>query len=108
MNNLDIISQYESLSDLTSQMRDAAVQGEWDKLANIQQQCSRQVAAMRPLDTNIALDNFSRQRKIGLIKKILADDAEIRNHTEVWMVQLQRIMQSNRQEHRLLQVYGHL
>lgn len=108
MSNFDIISQYESLSDLTSQMRDAAVQGEWDKLANIQLLCSRQVAAMRPVDTNTALDDFNRQRKIWLIKKILADDAEIRSHTEVWMVQLQRIMQSNSQERRLLQAYGHL
>lgn len=108
MNTPIVITHYESLSDLTSQMRDAAVQGEWDKLADIQLQCSQQVAAMRPLDASTLLDEPSRQRKINLIKKILADDAEIRNYTEVWMEQLQHIMHNNRQEKRLLQLYGHL
>ena len=107
MNTSIVITQYEFLSDLTSQMRDAAIQGEWDRLAGIQLQCSEQVAAMRPVDATTTLDESSRQRKIHLIKKILADDAEIRNHTEVWMDQLQRIMQNNRQERRLLQIYGH-
>ena len=106
MSNAQVITNYETLSALTGQMREAAVQGEWDKLASIEQQCGQQVAAMRPADAAAALDEPARQRKIQLIKKILADDAEIRNRTEVWMGQLQRIMQSNRQEQRLQQAYG--
>jgi len=106
MSSYQVITHYESLSALTGQMREAAVQGEWDKLASIEQQCGQQVAAMRPADAAAALDEPARQRKIQLIKKILADDAEIRNRTEVWMGQLQRIMQSNRQEQRLQQAYG--
>lgn len=106
MNTPQVISSYESLSVLTSQMRDAAVHGEWDQLISLEQQCSQHVATMKPVDTVVTLDESARQRKIQLIKKILADDAEIRNHTEVWMGQLQRIMQSNRQEQRLQQAYG--
>lgn len=106
MNTQQIISNYESLSVLTSQMRDAAVQGEWDQLIDLEQQCSQHVATMKPVDTFDTLDASTRQRKVHLIKKILADDAEIRNHTEAWMGQLQRIMHSNRQEQRLQQAYG--
>lgn len=106
MSNAQVITNYETLSALTGQMREAAVQGEWDKLVSIEQQCSQQVVTMRPADATAALDEPARQRKIQLIKKILADDAEIRNRTEVWMGQLQRIMQSNRQEQRLQQAYG--
>ncbi len=101
-----VIKNYESLSSITSQMRDAAVHGEWDQLVNLEQQCSQHVATMKPVDTAAKLDEPTRQRKIQLIKKILADDAEIRNHTETWMGQLQQIMQSNRQEQRLQQAYG--
>lgn len=101
-----IIVNYESLSVLTAQMREAAARGEWDQLADLERQCSRHVATMKPADAAAALDEPSRQRKIQLIKKILADDAEIRNRTEVWMGQLQRIMQSNRQEQRLQHAYG--
>jgi flagellar protein FliT len=101
-----VIKNYESLSTLTGQMREAALQSEWDKLVSIEKLCSQQVAAMKPVDASAKLDEPSRQRKIQLIKKILDDDAVIRNCTEIWMVQLQRIMQSNQQTQRLQQAYG--
>lgn len=101
-----VIMNYESLSAITSQMRDAAVHGEWDQLVGLEQQCSLHVATMKPVDAAAMLDEPTRQRKIQLIKKILADDAEIRDRTEAWMGQLRHIMQCNRQEQRLQQAYG--
>jgi flagellar protein FliT len=101
-----VIMNYESLSAITSLMRDAAMHGEWDQLIGLEQQCSRHVATMKPVDATAKLDEPTRQRKIQLIKKILADDAEIRNRTQTWMGQLQRIIQSNLQEQRLQQAYG--
>lgn len=106
MGGAQTISDYESLSAITGRMRDAAARGEWDALIALEQQCSRHVAAMRPSGAATAPDEPARLRKIQLIKKILADDAEIRNRTEVWMAQLQHIMQSNRHEQRLRQAYG--
>lgn len=106
MSNIQTIANYEMLSTLTGQMRDAAEHGEWDKLVSVEQQCRQQVATMKPVDAVATLDESARQRKIQLIKKILEDDAEIRNHTETWMDQMQRIMQSSRQEQRLQQAYG--
>lgn len=106
MNSSQVIANYELLSALTGQMREAAVHGEWDQLVGIEHQCSQLVAAMKPVDAEVKLDEAERQRKIQLINKILADDAEIRNLTQLWMGQLQLSMQSNRQEQRLLQTYG--
>jgi len=106
MNSLEIITHYEVLSNLTEQMREAAAQGEWDKLVSIEQQRGRQVAVMRLTDASVTLDEPSWQCKMQLIRKILADDTKIRHHTEKWIGQLQCIMQSNRQEQRLLQAYG--
>ena len=102
----EVITNYESLSALTGQMREAAMHGEWDKLVDIEKQCSQQVAVIKPIDATAVLDESARQRKIQLIKKILADDADIRNRTVAWMGQLQRVMQSNRQEQRLQHAYG--
>lgn len=102
----EIIVNYESLSALTGQMREAAIHGEWDKLIDIEKQCTQQVAIIKPLDATSVLNESARQRKIQLIKKILADDAEIRNRTQTWMGQLQNIMKSNRQEQRLQHAYG--
>jgi len=106
MSTQNVISNYESLASLTGAMRAAAVDGEWDALVGLEQQCSRQVAIMKSADGQTGLDEATRQQKIKLIKKILADDAEIRNRTESWMGQLQRVMQSNRHEQRLNQSYG--
>ncbi|HUW76454.1 MAG TPA: flagellar protein FliT [Gallionella sp.] len=100
------ITNYESLSVLTAQMRDAAMHGDWDQLVQLEQQCSRHVVIMKTADAETELDEPARQRKIELIKKILVDDADIRNRTEKWMGQLQHIMQSNRHEQRLHQAYG--
>ena len=106
MGSHPVIANYESLSTLTAQMREAAVQGEWDQLISLEQQCSRHVAAMKQADATATLDEPSRQRKARLIKNILEHDADIRSRTTAWMGQLQRVMQSNRQEQRLQRAYG--
>ena len=105
MGSHQVIANYESLSTLTAQMREAAVRGEWENLIELEQQCRQYVAAMKQADASATLDEPSRQRKVQIIKKILENDADIRSRTVAWMGQLQRIMQSNRQEQRLHQAY---
>lgn len=99
------VENYQKLSELTGRMRLAATEGQWDHLVELEQECKRQVEIIKPLDQQ-AVDEEARKQKIALIKKILADDAEIRNRTEVWMGQLQRIMQSTKSEARLQQAYN--
>ena len=110
VNSAQVIANYETLSALTAQMREAAVRGEWDQLISIEHQCSALLAIMKPIDSEVNIDETARQRKIQLINNILADDTEIRNHTQIWMGELQGIMenlvQSNRQEQRLQDTYG--
>lgn len=101
-----VIENYEFISSITGQMRAAATQGEWDHLVELEKQCSQRVNVMKLQDAATPLDESTRLRKVALIRKILADDAEIRNHTEQWMTQLQRIMQSTGQERRLREAYS--
>jgi flagellar protein FliT len=106
MGSSQVIANYQSLSVLTGQMREAAVQGEWETLIGIEHQCSEVVTTMKQLDAQVTLDEAEHQLKLQLITKILADDAEIRRRTQAWMGQLQLNMQSNRQEQLLLNAYG--
>ena len=101
-----VIENYEYLSALTEQMREAAVQNNWDHLVELENQCTQRVASMKEQDASTPLDEDTRLRKVALIRKILADDAEIRNRAEPWMGQLKRIMQSAQQEQRLLETYS--
>jgi flagellar protein FliT len=99
-----VIENYQRLSSITGKMREAAALGEWDHLIELEKECSQHVARMKQQDT-LPIDEGTRQQKITLIKKILADDASIRSKTEPWMAQLQRIMQSARSEQQLQQAY---
>ncbi|MFH0934777.1 MAG: flagellar protein FliT [Pseudomonadota bacterium] len=99
-----VIEDYRQLSDITGQMRAAATEGEWDRLVELEQACRRKVDELKPRDA-VPSNPDERQQKIALIKKMLADDADIRNHTETWMHQLQRIMQGTRSEQRLHDTY---
>ncbi|MFZ1546868.1 MAG: flagellar protein FliT [Candidatus Nitrotoga sp.] len=100
------IENYEFLSSITTQMRVAATHGHWDQLVELEKKCSRHVELMKTQDLGISPDENTRLRKVQLIRQILADDAEIRNQTEPWVAQLQRIMNSTGQEIRLQQSYS--
>lgn len=102
-----VIENYESLSTITAQMREAAAHAEWDKLAALETQCRQRTEIMQNNDIDMpALNEATRKRKVELIHQILADDAAIRSHTEPWMAQLQRIMQSAKVEQRVRQTYS--
>jgi flagellar protein FliT len=106
MSTRQVIDDYELLSALTHDMRIAAEQGEWDKVLVIEQQCKLCTASLKSADEPSLLDETSQPHKVMLIRQILADDAEIQRRTSAWMSQLQRIMQSNRQEQKINQAYG--
>jgi flagellar protein FliT len=99
-----LLEDYQRLSGITGQMRDAATSGEWDRLIALEKECKRKVEEIKPHDV-VPANPDERAQKIALLKKILADDADIRNRTESWMEQLQRLMQSNRSAQRLQQTY---
>ena len=99
-----LIEDYQRLSGITGQMREAAVGGDWDRLITLEKDCKRKVDEIKPRDV-IPSNPDERAQKLALLKKILADDADIRSRTENWMEQLQRIMQSPRTELRLQQTY---
>lgn len=101
-----VIENYEFLSSITAQMRVAATHGLWDELVELEKQCGQHIEIMKTQDAGISPDENTRLRKLELIRKILADDAEIRNHTEPWMAQLHRIMHSSGQERLLQQTYS--
>lgn len=100
-----VLEKYESLSAITGKMRDAAAQGDWDLLVELEEQSRARVEEMKLLDL-APIDETTRLRKVALIRKILADDAEIRSKTEPWMAQLQRIMDNARSEDRLQKAYS--
>lgn len=106
MSASQVIANYEALAVITAQMRSAAECSEWDRLISVETQRTTLLAQMKPLDATVALDPAAQQRKAQLIEKVLADDAQTRKHTQVWMNQLQLNIDSNGNELRVRQAYG--
>lgn len=83
MNSSEVLSMYENIAGLSTQMAAAARMGDWDGVGKLETQCT---SAARATATGVpALDGAPRMRKIDLLKQILANDREIRDLADPWM-----------------------
>lgn len=106
MSAAEIIAHYQELAKLTGRMRETALRGDWDALLAIEQERSRRVAALKPLDARTRIDDGTRRQKNLLIAEILAQDKEIRTAVQTWMAHFQGEVKSGLQQLRLLKEYG--
>ncbi|MBI3284467.1 MAG: flagellar protein FliT [Burkholderiales bacterium] len=106
MNNFELISLYENVAVITSHMLDAARTGDWELLARLERDCTSRVQSIRDNEIPIELPADMRDKKIRIIKKILADDREIRDITEPWMARLSDLMKNSGTTRKLAQTYG--
>lgn len=90
MTSNEVLAMYETLAGLTAKMSVAAQSNDWDGLSRMESQCDVVKSAAA---TGIpALDGAARQRKIALIKQIMANDRAIRASTEPWMTKVDALM----------------
>lgn len=105
MNGPQIIAAYEAILALTGQMLEAARNDDWDGLVALEKECKKLVAELVAENTGQPLSGQFRQRKAEIIRKVLADDAEIRNITQPWMAHLQAVLGSAGREKKLRHAY---
>jgi flagellar protein FliT len=104
MNSTEKIAAYQSISNLTGEMVEAARASEWDKLEILEHRCAALVTQLRAAPpARLTVD--MQQQKVELIHKILADDAEIRAHTEPWMKSVQTLLGNAGMARRVHQAY---
>jgi flagellar protein FliT len=106
MDNQQILSLYETVADITGQMLAAARNGDWERLAALESNCASHVQALKNGEPREPLTGAVREQKVRIIKKILADDREIRNITQPWMTQLSALLNSTGMERKLSKAYG--
>ena len=106
MNCEEVIDTYESVAQITKNMLNAARLGAWDDLISLESKVAVHVKQLAANEMPVKLTPALRNRKLSMIKQILADDKEIRNLTEPWMAQLTNLISSNHMEHKLSMSYG--
>lgn len=96
---------YETMSSLSAQMADAARANDWDRLVALEKDCAglaRHLQRVEPLP----LTPEERRRKVELVHRILADDAEVRRHTEPWMEHVKQFLGGTARERKVRDAYG--
>jgi flagellar protein FliT len=105
MNSQEMLTTYESLSELTDTMLDAARQGEWEELAALEQRCRGHVGSLMQA-APLPLNENEQRAKVTIIRAILKNDAQIRALTEPRLHELQQRLHMTRTGQRGVDAYG--
>ena len=88
-----ILDHYESIADVSQLMLQAAWRSDWESLVEAEACCASLIERLKAAgDANLVLDEAGRRRKHDLIKRLLADDAQIRDLTQPWLRKLDQIL----------------
>lgn len=105
----DSLTHYEAMCRLTGMMAEAARENDWGLLGSLEEE----VAGLRKLlekedaaGASSPLDDSQRERKRELILRMLADDREIRRHTEPWMASVRGLLAGSAAERTLRKAYS--
>jgi len=101
-----VLELYASIAAASALMLEAAKESNWDRLVELEQNCRALIGKLKLTDGCAGAGANFVERKVAFIRKVLADDAEIRRYTEPWMNELTAYLGSARQQHRLQRAYG--
>jgi flagellar protein FliT len=105
MTSQEVVSLYETIAVITAQMLAAARSANWMQLAALEKVCAQHVETIKKSEREVA-QGKTRERKVKIIQKILADDREIRNITQPWMAQLSMQINNVSIKRKLATAYG--
>ena len=105
MNSKELITVYENVAEITTQMVHAAQANDWQLLASLEERCTQQVQVIRENNEPVDLEAEERQKKVNVIKRILADDRKIRDITQPRLAQLSELMRSSSTQSKLARAY---
>lgn len=89
---MNTLKLYETLSGISGDMVHAAETGNWDRLIELERTVARLRDRLSAEDAQAKLTESERNRKVHLIKRILADDRKVRSYTEPWMDHVRRFL----------------
>lgn len=106
MSSHPILEHYERIKNVTGQMVAAARRADWDHLIDLEESCRSLTDALVEAERGVQLPPPVLERKVELIRTVLADDAEIRNLTEPWMKRLQELLEGVDLSRQVQSAYG--
>lgn len=106
MSAQEVVSVYETMVGITDRMLEAATANEWDRLAELEQECARHARRLQASEGGAPLAGQERLRKVSAIRRMLDTDRQIRDLTTPWMAQLSALINNTSTERRVARAYG--
>ncbi len=86
--NAEYFARYEAIAAISDRMLMAAREALWNDIVGLQEEYRRLVDGLKHAEDGVKLDDTERARKYELIRRILADDAAIRDLANPRMAKL--------------------
>lgn len=93
--SLEVIALYREVERLTGNMLSAAHRADWDRLIELEAGCAHCVQALQGCRVPEPLSASAKRQKVELLRRILANDREIRQLTEPWMKRLAKYLEAS-------------
>lgn len=105
MNSAELLKHYDEIWRLTQKMLEAANQGEWDQLIELERTRAILTDVLMKQENEGLWESEEQSKKGELIRNILAADEEIKALTKSWMGELQEMLGSIGTEKKLSKAY---
>ena len=93
-----LLDHYEQIAQASQSMLDAARNSDWDEVERQEERCRALVASLKAASVaSPILRPQDNRRRMELLRRMLAADAEIRGRSEPWLRQLEQLISSPRQ-----------
>ncbi|WP_207001997.1 flagellar protein FliT [Trinickia mobilis] len=104
--NAEYFARYEAIAAVSHRMLSAARRALWSDLIRLQDEYLALVDGLKDAESNVMLDDGERARKFDLIRRILADDAAIRDLASPSVARLSALFATERPARVLKELYG--
>ncbi|WP_322040547.1 flagellar protein FliT [Burkholderia diffusa] len=101
----EYFARYEALAAVSGRMLSAARGAQWSALPELQAEFLRLVEGLKEAHPGVALDQADLGRKLELIRRILADDAAIRDLASPDVARLSALFEARRSTQVLTDLY---
>jgi flagellar protein FliT len=102
-----VLDCYEAIARASGRMLAAAQSADWDALIAAEMACARSITEVSALSRAAAISAEGNKRRMAIIHRVLADDAQIRNLVEPRLAKLESFLHGRATGRRVQNAYTH-
>ncbi len=94
--NDQLLSYYEAIERASADMLAAARAGNWDEVVKLEGACVLLISQLKRSARQVTLDADTAKTKSRIMRRILVNDAEIRQLAEPWLSEIDELIAGQR------------